>query len=170
MKKSDTLIYYLPVWIVIFLYLYYLVWIAGGMWGVKLILDSILSELKQDQIIKQSFNVSLAISGMLCGVQYIRRLYKACLTDRIKEDKDCIKCIGNLAYFVFRPVFACVFTLIMIFALLSGMTLVTGSLDYILIKKFIYLCAMLASYTGFSVGKVMDKFEKNSEETITDIQ
>lgn len=94
-----------------------------------------MQEMNQEQVMKMAFIVSIAVSGMLCSIQYIKRLYKACLTDRIEINDDMVKCIGNITYFVFRPFFAFAFSIVMVFMLLSGMFIVTGNLDYILNKK-----------------------------------
>ena len=57
----------------------------------------------------------------------------------------------------------------MIFMLLSGMFIVTGNLDYILNIKFVYLCVVLSSFLGYSVGDLLDKFEKVSKKQIENL-
>ena len=51
--------------------------------------------------------------------------------------------------------------------LLSGMFVVTGNLDYILNEKFVYLCVVLSCFLGYSVGDMLDKFEKFSKEKVS---
>lgn len=166
MKKSDTLVYHLSKKILIFLFIYYFaILICGGILAIKIACD-LTSQLNQEQIMKMAFTVSVAVSGMLCSIQYIKRLYKACLTDRIEISKD-LKCIGNATYFIFRPFFAFVFSIVMVYMLLSGMFVVTGNLDYILNKKFVYLCVVISGFLGYSVGDLLDKFEKISKEKIS---
>lgn len=164
MRKSDNLIYSLSKKMLIFLFIYYFViLISGGILAI-IIACNLMEEVNQEQIIKLAFVISIAVSGMLCSVQYIKRLYKACLTNRIEISNDAIKCIGNVTYFVFRPFFAFAFSIVMIFMLLSGMFAVTGNLDYILNKKFVFLCVIISGFLGYSVGNFLDRFEKISKE------
>ena len=127
-------------------------------------------ELTRNQLMIKSIISSLSVSGMLCSLQYTKRLYKACITDRILPITTFAGRIGNLAYFLLRSFFAFVFVIVMIFALLSGMFVVTGNLDYIINEKFLYLCVILSSFIGFSVGQLLDKFERISEEKIGDMK
>lgn len=91
MKKSDNLIYSLSKKMLIFLFIYYfIILISGGIFSI-IIACSLMKGVNQDQIVIQAFGVSIAVSGMLCSVQYIKRLYKACLTDRIQISDDVIK-------------------------------------------------------------------------------
>ena len=106
---------------------------------------------------------------MLSSIKYIKRLYKACITGRVIEITTKFGEIGNFIYFLLRPIFALVFTIVMIFTLLSGMFIVTGSLDYIINEKFLYLCAILSSFIGFSTGHMLDKFETIAEKEINKI-
>ena len=169
MKKSDTLIYSMSKKMIIFLFIYYfLILIGGGVLSIKISCNLML-KLNKEQILQMAFSVSIAVSGMLCSIQYIKRLYKACLTDRIKMDSNIIKCIGNVAYFIFRPFFAFAFSIVIVFMLLSGMFVVTGNLDYILNEKFVYMCVVISSFLGYSVGNMLDRFEKISKEKIADL-
>lgn len=167
MRKSDSLVYTLSTRMVVLLFVYYLIWMLGGMAGAGIVLWHTLDTTDKKCVIILSFMVSIAMSGTLCSIQYIRRLYRACLTDRVERAATDRRWIGNMAYFIFRPFFACVFSIVMLFALLSGMVIVTGTVDYVLNERFVYLCAVLSGYLGFSVGKFLDKFEKTSEEAVT---
>lgn len=163
MGKSDEQIYSLSKKTLIILFLYYsIILIVGGIFAI-IIACCLMNEVNYEQIIKLAFAVSIAVSGMLCSVQYIRRLYKACLTDRIKVIDASVKCVGNVTYFVFRPLFAFAFSIVMVFMLLSGMVVITGNMDYVLNEKFVYLCAVISSFLGYSVGNFLDRFEKISK-------
>ena len=100
----------------------------------------------------------------------MKRLYKACITDRIIECYSTFGQLGNIVYFVLRPFYSFVFVITMIFALLSGMFVITGNLDYIINEKFLYLCVILSSFIGYSVGHVLDKFELYSKEKIENLK
>ena len=169
MKKSDVLIYSLSKKMLISLFVYYfVVLILGGIFAAIIACD-LTDKMSQVQIMKRTFVLSIAVSGMSCSVQYIKRLYKSCLTKRVKTSGDFIENIGNFTYFVFRPFFAFAFVIVMIFMLLSGMFIVTGNLDYILNIKFVYLCVVLSSFLGYSVGDLLDKFEKVSKKQIENL-
>ncbi len=167
MRKSDNLIYNLSKKMLLFLFVYYFIILIMGGISAVIIACILMKEVPKEQIMELAFVVSIAVSGMLCSVQYIKRLYKACLTDRIEISNDLIKCIGNVTYFIFRPFFA--FAIVMVFMLLSGMFVVTGNLDYILNKKFVYLCVVISSFLGYSVGNLLDRFEKVSKEKVSNI-
>lgn len=169
MKKSDSLIYTLSGKMVLLLFIYYFIILVLGSFLAINVAVSLMDELSQKQILINTFLSSLAVSGMFCSMQYIKRLYKACLTERIILTQDSIETLGNLAYFILRPFYAFAFVIIMIFGLLSGMFVVTGSLDYILNVKFVYLCVIVSGGFGYSIGKIMDKFEEISEERIQKI-
>lgn len=166
-RKSDKLVYVLSKKLLIFLFVYYFViLVAGGM--LTIVIACFLTRaLCREQIMIMSFTASVTASGMLCSVQYIKRLYKACLTGRMEMRNDTTKCIGNVTYFFFRPFFAFAFSIVMVFMLLSGMFVVTGNLDYILNEKFVYLCVVLSCFLGYSVGDMLDKFEKFSKEKVS---
>lgn len=72
--------------------------------------------------------------------------------------------------FVSRPLYAFVFSIISIYCLLSGLFIVTGNVDYIINEKFLYLCAIISSFIGYSVGHVLDRFETISQEQIEHIR
>lgn len=170
MKKHEELEYSLTKNLLIFLFVYYLLILICGCANAIYIGYSLTEEIPQNLLLRKIFIISLSVSGMLCSVQYIKRLYKACITERINTQPNTFKRIGNLVYFISRPFFACVFSVIAVFCLLSGMFIVAGSLDYILNKKFLYLCVIISAIIGFSVGKVLDKFEGISIERIDNLK
>lgn len=170
MKKSDLLIFEISKVEIVIIFLYYfLLLILGGVFSIK-ILCELNEELTQKQFIIKTVVSSLSVSGMLFSLQYIKRLYKACITNRIVPISTFAGHIGNLVYFILRPFFAFAFVIVMIYAILSGMFIVTGSLDYIINEKFLYLCVMLSSFVGYSVGQVLDKFENISKEKINKLE
>ena len=170
MKKSDTLHYDLSKGNVITLFVYYIILIAGGIFGsVVTILQLVQNEMPTKVLLQNTIIASFSVSIMLNGVQYCKRLYKACITERIILSEKPFGTLGNLMYFILRPLYALVFTVVMIFALLSGMFIVTGNLDYIINERFLYLCAVLSSFIGFSTGHLLDKFEAISHKKIENI-
>ena len=168
MRKSDSL-YELSKRKLIFLFTYYTLILIFGLAGSIFVIINLGSGFTIEKLLKHTLLASFSITSMLCSIQYIRRLYNACITDRIIEITAQFREIGNLTYFLLRPLFALGFTIVMIFSLLSGMFIVAGSLDYIINEKFLYLCAILSSFIGFSPGHMLDKFETIAEKEITKI-
>lgn len=166
MKKYENLEYTLSEKSVIFLFVYYMLILIGGCMSAIHIGYSLTDQIEQPILLLKTFIISLSVSGMLCSIQYIKRLYKACITERIVVQPNSYKNIGNIIYFISRPFFAFVFSVVAIFCLLSGMFIVAGSLDYIINKKFLYLCVIVSAIVGFSVGKVLDKFQEISTDRI----
>jgi hypothetical protein len=108
---------------------------------------------------------------MLCCLQYFKRIYKACLDNRIEtpsKEQSSIH-FGNILYFLLRPIYSYVFVLVMIFALLAGFIIISPSVDFILNHRFLYLCIILSSFIGFSIGRVLDGFELLSTRRIDEI-
>lgn len=171
MNRQNGTVYYMSKGMIIFLFIYYFVLLLiGGIVSV-VIAKEIASEMEGRELLIKTFYVSIAVSGMLCSIQYIRRIYKACISGRIDYGVDeSTKKIGTFAYFFFRPFFAFAFSIIMVFSMLSGMFVVTGNLDYILNDKFAYVCIILSSFLGYSIGKFMDRFGDISVEKISIMQ
>ena len=167
MEEKKELIYVLDKKRLIGLLIYYVVLIIFGMVAVIWICSMPLKEMSESSLlVKYTFIVSLSASAMSCGMQYVRRLYKACITKRVVYyDDNSIELFGNMVYFITRPLFSLAFSTLVVVGLLAGMFLVTGSLDYVINDKFLYLCLIISSLTGYSVGQVLDRFEKISRKT-----
>lgn len=151
---------------IVLLFIYYtLILTIGFINSVRILYNLNLTGSECNYIVSAIYG-SISVGTMLCCVRYIRRLYKACIEDRIILSDIWQKHVGNLIYFLFRPIFATVFVMVMIYFLLSGMFIVTGSLDFILNEKFVYLCVILSSFLGYAIGDLIDKFEKISKSQI----
>lgn len=156
--KQHSIIFNLSKPMIVFIYIYYfLIILAGSIFSIVIACD-INYCIEESEILQMTFVASLSVSGMLCSIQYIHRLYKACIDEKIDVNTSFLKCIGNFMYFITRPFFSFSFVIIMIFSLLSGMYVVIGEFDLVINDKFLYLCVILSSFIGFSVGKVLDKF------------
>ena len=166
MRKSDNFRYELSKGTIIFLFVYYFVILLIGLVLSICIICNLPIGESRDQVIIKTIIASMSVSGMLCALQYTKRLYKACITHRIDECTSFCGHIGNIAYFLLRPFYSFAFIIIMIISLLSGIIVVVGNLDYVINEKFLYLCVILSSYIGYSIGHVLDKFEISSQEKI----
>lgn len=167
-RKSDSLVYTLTRGWVIFLLIYYFsILLLGIIFSIYIILN--LNNISDKNILLKTIIASLSVSGMFCSIQYLKRIYKACLEERIvSENHKAIVLFGNILYFLLRPVFTFVFVIIAIFAMLSGFVIISNSIDYLLNIRFLYLSVIVSSFIGYSIGKVLDKFELLSESKISE--
>jgi len=166
-KKKASLFYVLSDRAVVFLTIYYatamLVSIAALVWVM-----AVSTDIKPERIPLFAGLSSIAVASMLCCVQYLRRLYKACIEQRVSKPESDLRHFGNLVYFLFRPLIAIVFALLADFAMLAGVIIVT-SVDLELNSRFLYLCIVVSGMIGFSIGRVLDVFESVSEKRIKSI-
>ena len=146
---------------------YIVILIAGMIAAIFVMIDS--PKFSSDNILLYTNVASLSVAGMLCSIQYLKRLYKACLNERVifSQANNEIVQFGNFMYFVLRPVYAMAFVVVAEFALLSGVIIVT-SVDFQINERFLYLCVVMSSIIGFSIGRVLDGFEALSSKKVND--
>ena len=160
MKENHQLIYSLRFWMLVVLILIYFSYLVSG---IAVVFWSLVDEGTNFSLMQKTLITSFACCLYTCGMQYIKRLYKACIQERIcikeRVDDKSTKYFGNFIYFIFRPVFAIVFVLIAIIALKAGIILVTVQDSLVMNERFFYISVLMAAGIGFSVGKVLDNFE-----------
>lgn len=167
MDKSKDIKYSLNKTDIIFLFIYYSVISIVGLVLTVIVFCSITSNKPgSEKLLIYTIITSISVSCILCSIRYIKRLYQACISQRIIENDNSIIRLGNIFYFMLRPLFAAVFIFIIIISLLSGITIVTSGLDFVLNARFLYLCVVISSIVGYSIGSVLDKFEKISENKV----
>jgi len=128
---------------------------------------SISISIQAESILFYTGISTISVAAMLCCLQYLKRLYKACIDKRIvpPEPADDVRTIGNFLYFALRPFYAMAFAVVADFALLSGVIIVSSA-EIVINNRFMYLCIIISSIIGFSIGKVLDVFETISENKI----
>ena len=137
-----------------------------GIITAVLIMANIQKVVAENILLYTNF-ASISVACMLCSLQYLKRIYKACIDERVDFGgaDSWQKRIGNLLYFILRPLYASVFVVVAEFALLSGVIIVTAT-DFVLNERFLYLCVIMAAVIGFSTGRVLDAFESYSAKKI----
>ena len=148
---------------------YYIIIIFGGIVIQVLIISNIAGFVK-DNILFYSAISSLSVSGVLCSFQYLKRIYKACLDDRIVFPTSVDKTyqqVGNVLYFITRPLFAFGFVILAEFAMLGGIIIITA-VDFEVNERFLYLCVVVSAFIGFSIGRILDGFESLSTKKVED--
>lgn len=168
-KKHEKLRYTLSKKCVYIVSIYYIVLILIGIVASVLIMAN-MQKVVADNILLYTNYASISVACMLCSVQYLKRIYKACIEERFDSTKSDSwqKNTGNLLYFFLRPIFASVFVIIAETALLSGVIIVTAT-DFILNERFLYLCVLMSAVIGFTTGRVLDAFENYSSKKIDDV-
>lgn len=159
-RKHDNNIYTLTSKSLFFIIFYYSLYLIVGILTSIYIMTH-LYDLSNNNLMLYTIIISISISGMLCSVQYLKRIYKACIENRVNlsvcEQKQIL--YGNILYFIFRPIYAFVFVILVILVLRSGLIIMVSSLDNIMNDRFLYLCVIVSSIIGFSIGKILDSFE-----------
>lgn len=167
MGRNNKKIYNLSQNSIFFLCTYYLFLIIGGCIMSVIIGINSINYVDEKLILKASFELSISFSAVTSSIKYIRKIYIACITGKINIENNIIRSMGNFIYFFFRPLFSMAFSVLLVYALVSGMLGIIGGLEIILSFKFVYLCAVLSAVLGFSIGDVIDKFGDMSREKIS---
>lgn len=165
---SKKMKYKLSNWMILFLFTLYIVFTICGI--IALIIILCMHDF-ENNIMMHTIISSFAAGLSTCSMQYIRKLYKACISNRIirGNNENQYESIGTFFYFMLRPVFACVFIILTIFALKAGVIVIIGSNGVVENDRFLYVSTIIASCIGFSVGKVLDAFEEFSIRKINNI-
>ena len=158
MDKKDEKVYVLSKKQIYLLLIYYFILILVSIVVMIRVICELYKEINAYYVIKKSIEISIATAVTFCTIKYIRVIYLACIHRRIKDEKN-ISEIGNFIYFLFRPIFALIFSIILVATVLSGLFLISGGLDIDINNKIIYLCCFLSVIIGYSVGKCLDFVE-----------
>lgn len=165
MKKEDNLVYDLKWYMLIILVIIYFGFLIAGFLVLVYVLCFYTAD---DKIMMWTVISSMGSSACMCSVQYIKKLYKACIYGRINiigQNRD-LKVIGNFVYFLARPLFSIVFAVVLIFAIKAGFISIFEVENFECNDRFLYICTVISGGIGFSVGKVLDYLEKMSIENI----
>ena len=165
--KKSHLIYTLSRKALTCIIIYFTLLLIGGVILSVYTLSNIDTLVNKNLLLWTSV-CSVGVSCVFSSIQYLKVLYKACITNRIGDPNNkSYEQIGNIVYFISRPIFASAFTVILIFSMLSGLIVVTSSVYYVINDRFLYLSVITSSIVGFSIGTVLDKFELFSKKQIS---
>lgn len=157
--KKEPKVYILTNTNIIILFIYYALIIVCGAIYFLTTMDYLWMMEEENEILRESFLYSIVFSGAFCSMRYIIKLYRACVHGCISTEGSSAENIGCMAYFIFRPVFAVILSVLMVFMMLSGMFAITGNLDYIVNQKFAFLCIVVSGVMGYSIGRALDHLE-----------
>lgn len=157
MKKECQLVYDLKLYMLIILLVEYFGFLIFGCGALIYVL---CFYNMNEQIMMWTVISSVGCSTCMCSIQYIKKIYKACIYDRINvvNEKHNLKLWGNFIYFLGRPLFAIAFTIVFIFSIKAGFTTVFKIENFEGNDRFLYFCTVISGLIGFSIGKVLDYF------------
>jgi len=107
--------------------------------------------------------IGFAVLGSV--IYYSKKIYKACVNldfTSPSTNDDKVREFGISAYFIFRPLFAIVFSFLLILSLKLGVKIVTVSEDS-LNTGFLYMTSFLSFFCGYSSGDILDVFESKGK-------
>lgn len=110
--------------------------------------------------------VGTALMG--ATIYYMRKLYKCSIKSIFsnpKDDNGKIREMGLFAYYLLRPVFSIIFSIIFHIALKASVSIVTVK-ETNLDTGMIFLTMIFSFFIGFSAGDIIDKLEFYSKEFI----
>ncbi len=166
MHDNKKVVYNLPSKWLAFIIVYLIILFAAGIFFTIFIIIN-LQYLSTKNVMTYTLINSLALCLLFCSMKYIRKLYKAGIENRIDtRSTSIIKSLGNILYFVFRPLFSCAFTIMGLLTMLSGILVITVSINYIVNERFLYVASIMSGCIGYSIGTVLDKYQILSERII----
>ena len=165
-NNPNEMRYEIPKGWAIGLFGYYFLMILVGLFLVLYILIARMEGSQGVDLKMYTFIVSLLSSMVFAGVCYSRKLYKALIGERISEKGNWDKKAGNIMYFILRPVYAVAFAFLFVVCIFGGVFFVTGGMECIINEKMVYLSTIMSSIIGYSIGRVLDVFEKYGRDKI----
>ncbi len=130
--------------------------------------------LKHDYFINELSITSISLIGgigtalMGATIFYLRKLYKSSIKNILSEpseDKDKTKELGLFAYYLLRPIFAMVFSVIFHIGLKASISFVTVT-ETNLAEGMIYLTMIVSFFLGFAAGDLINKLEDYSKDIV----
>ncbi|MBZ0193242.1 MAG: hypothetical protein K8F34_16340 [Candidatus Kuenenia stuttgartiensis] len=151
----------------IFIY-YCFILIAGLVGSVWAIYDNHCSGNKYDKIII-AIAGSLSMAAVGSAIFYTRKIYKASIQERITKPVDNnIRNFGTIIYFIIRPIFSLVLSILVVVGINAGMLSMTDQ-DLKLSEGFVNICMFISFFCGFSSGKMIQSLEKKGTHLITSL-
>lgn len=165
---NKSLDYHLPKgWVITLFILYTAIVLAGIALLLYILIIKMDGTLDKTAVRSYTFYVSMVSSAMMTGIRYSQKLYKACIDGRVfysNENKSIL--IGNVLYFLLRPIYSIAFSVIFVICLLGGLMFLGGGLDCTINERMVYLAAIISSFIGYSIGNVLDMFELVSKDHV----
>jgi hypothetical protein len=162
---QDRKLYITKSWVVIiFIYYLFLFFVSSIGTGYVLFYGSALDL----DIFKQALVGSTSIALAAACAAYIRKLYKLCFNFSSEQDGDdqlFLKRMGTVVYFIVRPLFSILFSVLVVAGMRSGIILSSSS-ELKLDEGFVYLTMVSSFYVGFLSGDFIKKLESKGQKKL----
>ena len=164
-RDQDRRLYITKNWVVIIFIYYLVIFLASAICtGYVLFYGSALDL----DVFKQALVGSASIALASACAAYIRKLYKLCFnftSDQDQDDQLFLKRFGTIVYFIIRPLFSILFSVLVVAGIRSGIILSTSS-ELELEEGFIYITMVSSFYVGFLSGDFIKKLESKGQKKL----
>lgn len=125
--------------------------------------------IDQGKIMMYSIYGCIATSVLGCSCYYTRKLYRLKLAGKLcypkEKSEEELKILGAISYFLSRPLYAMVFSIISIIGIKCG--LMSFSLQKVEISaSFIEVTMFICFFIGFGTGKFLSLVENKTEDIL----
>jgi hypothetical protein len=160
-SKANKKLLSLNFWTVLALFILYIVtFTIGSFYSVALFKTEV------SKAVDQSFEFSVATSLVGSSIFYLRKLYKACISDDYTfEHGPWQNHIGTFFYFALRPAFAAAFAAIAYLLLKWTVVTSVSGFNGLSYSHFI-LSGVEGFFVGFLAGKVLGRLKHVGEKHI----
>ncbi|WP_316347710.1 hypothetical protein [Desulfuromonas acetoxidans] len=110
-------------------------------------------------------SMSMAISAS--SIYYIRKLYKLCFVCDLSYEYSTeisFKKMGTIFYFLTRPFYAIIFSLLVVIGIKSGMISAVKKIEFD--SGFVYITMFLSFYVGFLSGNFIKILEEKGKKQL----
>jgi len=161
--STDRKLYVTKNWVIV-LFIYYSLLFVAGILGA---LEVLINQIDSENILKSALLGSISISLSASAIAYIRKLYKLCFSyssDQESVDQLSFKRLGTMFYFFTRPIYALLFSVLIVIGCNSGM--LASSKNFDLDSGFIYITMFFSFYAGFLSGDFIKKLEESGKKQL----
>ncbi|WP_290459763.1 hypothetical protein [Romboutsia ilealis] len=112
-----------------------------------------------------------SISSSLLGssVSYIRKIYKMSLGNHFSNSQASYsENFGSMLYFIYRPIFAIIFSLIIFLAIKIGIIPILN-IDSQISSSTVDICMFISFFVGLNAGKLLNVLEKGGNKLVDNI-
>jgi len=152
-------------WIIIIFVYYFVVFIAGVCASLAALLPEYIFE-NAVGIFPLAIVGSIGMASTGSALFYLRKLYKTCfLVTATDIDKNNLKRVGTIIYFMVRPIFSIGFSILVLVSLRAGFTLASkNKIEFD--EGFVFVSMVLSFYVGFFSGRFINSLENSSEKML----
>jgi len=157
---------HLSITTIIVLFVYYVaLCVTGAAFAIRFVRPGV-NESSGVELLSRALFASAGMAILGNSIYYIRKLYKACIQERIDATGGTsLARIGAAVYYFSRPLFSLGFAILIVVGTMSGDLLVSGRKD-ITSESFIHVCMFLSFFAGFAAGNFIKYLEFKSDSVI----